>query len=136
MQLIAEDVAEAEFLRMCEAYRVDTDESKMNEDELNDLRAIKAKLVHELCSGALSLSEDGHVTYMPQHSPSAKPMKFGDVTGATFIAMDGAGMGKPNERMCRGCDQITGSSPGTTSKLRISDFRICMALTNLFLAAG
>jgi hypothetical protein len=135
MNLIAEEVAEQEFVRMCDAYRIDHDVSKMDEKELASWGDTKRVVVQALCSGALSVGEDGRATYNPRDTPNARPLRFADATGATFIALDGGG-DKHHERLCRACDQITGSAPGTTSKMRVADFRMCCNLVTLFLSAG
>lgn len=135
--VVAKEVAEAEFERLCDSHGVAHDESTMSADELDDFSKLKARIVKPIQAGRLTIGDGGEATYSPE-TPGVGPLTFRHATGATFIAMDGRDGKQPgqNTRLQLGITELTRSAPGTVSKLRVPDMNVCAALVNLFLVAG
>lgn len=123
---VAEDVALADFERMCALARVDTDESNMGEEEeLSKWRDLKADLVRLIRTGDIVVDESG--------SPSCAGVKFGAPKGSTFIALETYGKGKDMSNMAAAMCDMTGSDKGAFAKMHGRDFQNCTKIATLFL---
>lgn len=135
-EAVAQEVAEDEFARMCEARRLDVDESEMDEDDLAKFLEIKRHIVKAIARGDLMVGDNGDPVYTPPVA-GAKSLTFYQPTGATFMAMDSKD-GKYKGNMtatAAAITEMTRTTPGDVSKLAAPDFRICCDLANLFLAS-
>jgi hypothetical protein len=159
--VIAKEIAIDEFKRMCLAYRIDLAPSEeaieammrptLNEEtgeELapglsreeaaekltNAVAESEVLLIAAIMSGRLTVDEQGKPSYAPR-TPNAQVIKFKKPTGNTFLAMDAAG-DKPMLRSVLAAQELTGSAPGTLSKLEAGDFRVVTRLGQIFLAQG
>lgn len=133
---IALEVAEQEFERMCRARRVCTDTSELDADSIEQLEAIKRRLVRCMQDGSLVVMENGDPVYTPPVA-GAKPLTFHVPTGATFMAMDAKAGDSDGQaaRSARAITEMTRSSKGDIAKLEVPDWQICNVLATLFLAA-
>jgi hypothetical protein len=127
-EVVAKEVAEAEFDRLCDAHGVERDEASMSEEEREDFGKLKSRIVKSVQTGRLTIGNDGEVTFSPE-TPGISPLVFRPATGATFIAMDGRGDKPPgqNTRVQLGITELTRSAPGTIAKLRAPDLNVCAA---------
>lgn len=128
---VAEDVARAEFARMCVANRVEQDESELTADELKEWVELRGKIVADICRGALVIDAEGRPTYTPE---SGKAVTFQPATGASLMALETHGKGKEISNTVAAMADMTGTNKGDFSRMSARDFRACMRLTNLFLA--
>jgi hypothetical protein len=124
-QKMGEDVALAEFERMCSLARVDTDESTMDDESRTKWRELKGDLVKLIRTGAIVVDETG--------APTCAGLKFRAPTGATFIALETYGEGKNMSNMAAAMCEMTGSDKGTFAKLHGRDFQDCSKIATLFL---
>lgn len=129
---VAAEVAEAEFDRMCDANRIERDETKLDAEELEEWLAIKARLVAEICSGPLVIDTEGRPVYSP--STGGKAITFSPATGATLMALETHGKGKDVSNMVAAMAEMTGTSKGEFSRMPARDFQLCGRLARLFLA--
>jgi hypothetical protein len=127
---IAKEVAEAEFVRLCEANRIDHDTSDMTEKDLKAWDSLKDDIVRDLRLGTLIVGEDGKPTYTPPGASSG--FTFHSPTGATLIA----GRSKENEveNTIMALADMARVDRGTFSKLHARDFMSCSRIVRLFLA--
>jgi hypothetical protein len=128
--VVAREVAETEFERMCDAHRIDT--ASMAENDADEWAGVKAALVRVIMSGALIVGSDGLATYTPPGS--AKGLTFRRATGATYMALETYAGGKNMRNMCAAMADMTQADVGDFSKLDAPDFQICLRLGKLFLA--
>jgi hypothetical protein len=126
---IASEVAEQEFERMCEAFRVELDTSELTEDERKEWQDLRAEVVRDLRIGSLIVGVDGRPTYTPPGA--SKGFTFNAATGATLIAL----RSKTNEveGNCMAMADMTQTDRGTFSKLAARDFFACGRIVRLFL---
>jgi hypothetical protein len=127
---IAEEVALQDFERMCQAHRVDTDESELSEEEKEDFHDKRAKIVKAIRLGSLVVAESGLPTYTPRDG--GEPMTFYPATGATMMALESHGKGKDIANLMAALTEMTRSAKGTFSKLSARDFTFCSQLAALF----
>jgi len=127
---VAKEVAEAEFVRLCEANRIDLDTSDMTEDVQKEWDSLKDDIVRDIRLGTLIVGEDGKPTYTPPGASSG--FTFNAATGATFIAA----RAKQNdiESTVLALADMARVDRGTFSKLHARDFRACTRIARLFLA--
>lgn len=132
---IARDVAEAEFDRMCADRRVDTDETAMDGDDLDEFKKSKALIVRSIMRGDFIVGDNGECVYTPPVN-GAKAITFYRTTGAALMASDDAADGKNAAKLALVMAEMTKTARGELSKLDIADFNLCSKVAQLFLAAG
>lgn len=132
-EVVAHDVAVAEFERMCKSRRVDIDESGMSADDLESFEDVKSKIVGAIKRGEITVDDDGTPTFTPP-VPGAKGLTFYKATGATFMASDDAKENDKVKKTVAMLTEVTRSAKGDIAKLEAPDFKICQALLQLFLA--
>lgn len=128
---IAEEVAQADFLRMCETFRVDLDETSMTDAEKADLKSLRAEVVKDIRAGRLVISAEGFPTYNPV---GQKPLVFKKPTGATMMALETHPGEKNISNTMAALTDMTESSAGLFSKMEARDVQRLMRLGKLFLA--
>lgn len=128
---VAEDVAAAEFSRMCEAFRVDQDTSQLDEDELAEWNGLRDPIIRDICRGAIVIDPEGRPVYTPA---GGKPITFNQPTGATLMALETHGKGKDISNTVAAMADMTGTTKGTFSTMLARDFQSCSRLARLFLA--
>ena len=89
--VIAPEVAEAEFDRFADEMDLDLDESFMDEDDLTSFRRQKKRILNALKNGSLVINENGEAVYTPsnRNTKTQKAITFHERTGASLMAMDG-----------------------------------------------
>jgi hypothetical protein len=131
--VVAQEVAEEDFLRMCRAFRVDTNVQAM--DRLSALQFAERRetVVSCIMRGTLTVSpSDGLPTFMPEGS---KALTFKKPTGATFMIAEQAAPGtQPITRMAAAISEMTGINRPEISRLLGPDFTVAQQLASLFLA--
>jgi hypothetical protein len=128
---VAEEVASAEFSRLCAANRIDEDESIFTKDELAEWRSARAAIVRDICRGKVMIDPEGRPIWTTQEG---KALKFNRATTATFIALETYGKGKDVSNTMAAIGEMTGIGQGELSKLEASDFHGCNRIAQLFLA--
>jgi hypothetical protein len=82
MKTIPLDVAEAEFLRLADAWDIDVDVTGMEEADLEGFEPLRKRFVKRLSQGRLVVSEDGEQL--------VQPLKYGDKIDLTYKVPTGA----------------------------------------------
>jgi hypothetical protein len=132
--LVAEEVAEQEFIRFVDAMDIDVDPEGMDEEDRKGFVQQKIKIVSAIKSGALVINDNGEPVYTPVRTKDATPITFFEPTGASLMAMDRKKKTEDIGKFYAAMGDITKTSAGVFSKMRMSDLKICMAITTLFLA--
>jgi hypothetical protein len=128
---VAREVAEAEFDRMCDARRIETDTSELPDDEKAEFADIRGSIVRMIMRGALVVAESGDPTYTPVGAPA---LTFHPATGATLMALETHPGGKSIANMMAALTEMTRTDPGTFAKLAAPDAQACSRIGKLFLA--
>jgi hypothetical protein len=129
---VAEEVALAEFVRMCEKFRVDIDESAMTKAEQEDFAELRAELVKDMMHGRIIVGPDGRPTYQPA---DGKALTFNPPTGATLMALETYPAHKQIANTMAAMTDMTESKPGEFARMSSRDLQRCSRLAKLFLAA-
>jgi hypothetical protein len=132
--LVVEEVAEQEFIRFVDAMDIDVDPEGMDEEDRKGFVQQKTKIVSAIKSGALVINDNGEPVYTPVRTNDATPITFFEPTGASLMAMDRKKKTEDIGKFYAAMGDITKTSAGVFSKMRMSDLKICMAITTLFLA--
>lgn len=130
---IAKDVAEVEFIRMCDAFRIDHDTSELTEDERAEWDDLRESVLRDLRAGTLIVGEDGKPTYTPPGAP--KGVTFHPPTGATIIALETYAGSKNIANLVAAMADMTRTDRGEFGKMSAPDFHACTRVARLFLAA-
>ncbi len=128
---VAEEVALLDFARMCEAYRIEQDESELSEDDLTEWREERAGIVMLMRRGALVVGQDGSCTYTPSTGNS---VTFHPATGATMLALETHGKGKDVKNTIAAMADLCRVGAETFTKMGVQDFKACCRIANFFLA--
>lgn len=130
---IAKEVAEAEFDRMCVAFRIDCSTDELDEKELAEWTEVRGKIVQDLRTGALVVGEDGKPTYTPPVA-GADSLTFHPPTGATLMALETYAGEKGISNLVAAMADMTRRDRGLFGKMARPDFQVCSRLAGLFLA--
>lgn len=130
---VAEDVALQEFARLCDAYRIDTDESDLSPAEIKEWHETRAGIVKLIRSGSLIVGEDGKATYTPL---TGKSLTFQLPTGATMMALETHPKGKDIANLTAAMADMCEVGRDVFAKMGAQDFKHCTRIANLFLADG
>ena len=128
---VAEEVAAQEFTRMCEANRIEHDESALDEEEAKEWKALRDPIVRDIMHGHLVVDASGRAVYTPE---VGKAVTFNPATGATLMALETHGKGKDVSNMVAAMADMTGIAKGEFSRMGVRDFQACGRLARLFLA--
>lgn len=131
---IEKETAEQDFLRLCEANRVDTDTSELTDEERREWESLKGDIVKDIRRATLIVGEDGKPTYTPPGAP--KGYTFHPATGATLMALETYGSGKSVSNLVAAMAEVTRTDRGEFSKLPAKDFQACARLIRLFITAA
>jgi hypothetical protein len=129
---VAQEVAEADFVRLCAKRRIDVDETGMTEKEIETLAKMRAKIVKQITLGNLLIDEDGLATYTPP-VPDGKPLVFRMANAATLMAQDDAKGKGDHHQMIAMLAALTGWTKNDLSKLAPPDYLFCSTLVGVFL---
>lgn len=126
---VAREVASSEFLRMCAAYRINTDVDR-DAEETAEWDEISGAIIADMMSGALVVDEQGFPTYTPPGGPA---LTFHKATGATYTALETYPSAKQMQNMIAAVGELTRTDKPTLSKLEAPDFQALLRLAKLFL---
>src|SRR5690606_13016685 len=127
---IAKDVAEQEFERMCDAFRIDYSTNELGEKDLEEWTELRGKIVQVLRTGALIVGEDGKPTYTPPIGGDS--LTVHPPTGATLMALETYGQ-KNISNLVAAMAEMTRRDRSLFGKMAKPDFNVCSKLATLFL---
>lgn len=130
---IAKEVAEQEFNRFVESMDLDVDPADMDEDDLTEFTKQKSRVMSAIQSGALVINDDGEPVFTPQRTNDATAITFHEPTGASLMAMDRKKKTEDIGKLYAAMGDITKTHSNIFSKMKMSDLKVCMAITTLFL---
>jgi hypothetical protein len=128
---VAEEVAEADFVRMCETFRIDLDPASMTKEESEALAEQRAGIVRDMMRGRIVVGTDGRPTY---HPDVGKALTFNPPTGATLMALETYPGSKNIANTIAAMTEMTESKAGVFATMSAQDVKRCTRLAQLFLA--
>ena len=129
---VAREVAEAEFIRFCDAMDVDYNTDRMTDEDAKDFNESKGLLLDALQIGVLEIDSDGMAVVYPKKG-DIKQIKFNELCGADYVAMDNKKDTQSFAKMFAMMGSITKLPPATFSKLKKFDAKVCLSIAKLFL---
>ena len=131
---ISREMAEQEFDRFGASMDLDFDTSFMDEEDRKGFEQAKRRIVKALMSGAMFINDDGCPVFKPQRvDTDVNPITFYESTGATYMAMDRKKKTEDMGKMMALMADYTQTSSGLFAKMKNADFKVCLAVTTLFL---
>lgn len=90
-QVVALEVAQVDFERLCKARRIKTVDSDWTEEEQEAFSKLRKHICESICEGRLEIDNDDDPVLNPTGAEATVParIKFKKPKGATFLAMDG-----------------------------------------------
>lgn len=129
---VAREVAEAEFIRFCDAMDVDYNTDRMTDEDEKDFNESKGLLLDALQIGVLEIDSDGLAVVYPKKG-DIKQIQFNELCGADYVAMDNKKDTQSFAKMFAMMGSITKLPPATFSKLKKFDAKVCLSIAKLFL---
>lgn len=129
---VAAEVAELEFVRMCEAHRINPEPELADDDERAAWADVKAPIVRLLTAGSLIVDPAGLPTYTPPGS--GKGITFYKATGATYMALETYPATKQLQNTVAAMAEMTRTNAPEFGKMDLADFQACLKVAKLFLA--
>lgn len=131
---IASEVAEQEFNRFVDAMDLDVDPDGMDEEDLKGFETQKQRVIEAIKQGILVINDDGEPVFTPQRTQDIESITFYEPTGASLMAMDRRKKNEDMAKMYALMGSITKVHANTFAKMKMSDLKVCQAITILFLA--
>jgi len=130
---VALEVAEQEFARFASEMDLDVDESEMTREDLDSFLPRKRRIVRAIMKGHLVFNEDAEPVFTPQKGDRS-PLTFYEWEGKDLSAMDKAKENETNEKQNAFLARWTKTHPERFEKMKGRDYKVCTALSSLFLA--
>lgn len=130
---VDQQTAEFEFDRFLYTMELETDTGELDEDELKAFNSLRDTFVKAVMAGRLVVNESGEPVYTPVTIEDATPLTFHEPTGAAFMAMDRRKQGEDMAKMAALMGAITKTGPARFSKMGARDWKVCQAITALFM---
>lgn len=132
-ELIVKEVAEIEFSRFVDLMDLDIDPADMDEEDKKGFDQQYRRIIQAIQTGALIVNDNGEPIFTPQRSEESKPITFHEPTGASLMAMDRKKKSEDIAKLYATMADMTKTHISTFSKMKMSDLKVCMAVTTLFL---
>jgi len=134
---IDEQLAEEEFVKICEDWEIDIDESNMDSEEKIDFKSVKVKVIKAIRLGRLVYNSDGTIIYtLSKHSidfvGTELTIKVPD--GVAYTDMDQFKKDKDMHKTFTILSYMIGKPLPVINKLDGRDLKPLLALASLFLA--
>jgi hypothetical protein len=130
-QKVAEEVAQAEFDRMCDAGQILREESEFSADELEEWKELRRSFVRDICRGALVIDTEGRPVYTP--IGGKRSFTFNRATGATLSALETYPKHKSIDNTIAALMDVTGCNKGDFGRMDARDVQACGRILGLFL---
>lgn len=130
---VDQETATADFDRFTESMDLDVDPVGMDDEDKIDFERHRGKLIEALRVGSLVINDTGEPVFTPQRE-TGTPITFHEPRGSALMAMDRKKKNHDMGKLFATMAEMTGCNPGTFSKMRMPDLKICMAIVTLFLA--
>jgi hypothetical protein len=129
---VAREVAESEFLRICDAFRIEHDTSALPADELEEWKDLTEPIIRNIMRGIIIVDDEGKPTYTPPGAAAGVTFHF--PTGATLTALETYPREKQIANMMAAIAEMTHTDRSDFGKMRAADVQACCRLGKLFLA--
>jgi hypothetical protein len=134
-EIVAEEVAVAEFDRFVEAMGLDLDDAAMDQDDKASLENEKGRILRAIRRGFMVVNDAGELVFTPQRekTPDKTPIRFREPTGATLMAIDRHKEGKNVHKLYAILADVAGCEQKRFALMAHADAAVCRAVASLFL---
>lgn len=131
---IVREVAEAEFDRFTSAMDIDVDPTYMDAEDKKGFEQQREKILAAIQIGSVVINDDGEPEFTPTGAGAdVNAIVFHEPTGASLMAMDRKKKTEDIGKLYATMSDMTKTSAGLFSKMKMRDLKICMAITTIFL---
>jgi hypothetical protein len=127
---VAEDVCRSEVERFLTAMDIDSDKSKMDDEDRAGFDSAVNRLITAMQAGRLHINDDGEPVFQPTSGPE---VRFPEPTGAAYMEMDRRKKGHDVSKMVALMAGISGHPPKVFANMKNRDFKVCQSIVTLFL---
>lgn len=130
----AMEVAEQEFDRWADAWRIDTEVLTMDEDDAEDFKNLKRKVLLSIRRGDTTITAEGNLHYkLFQPVGRLSEVEVKRPKGAAYFDMDKSKDGKNMNKMGHFLAAAIGEPIGVFAKMDGVDMKYFQVIYNLFL---
>lgn len=129
---VAREVAEAEFEKFAELMWLDVNPEGLDADDKKHLETAKRSFVRACMDGFLSVNSSGEPVLKPQ--AGGDPITFHEPKGEAIMARDSKKQGHDQAKLVATMVKMTGETEERFKAMVGRDFKVCEAITILFLA--
>jgi hypothetical protein len=132
---VAIEVCEEDFERFLESMDLKdkTESTRLDDEDKKSLVEVKHTIIDAIRKGSLVIDDKGQPVFRPQVG-AGEAITFYEPTGAQLMEMDRIKAGHSVARQNALMGAITKTSPGRFASMALRDYRVCQAITSLFLA--
>lgn len=127
------ETAEQELERFYDEMEIDTDKTKMDDEDVKSFNNAVNNLTKSIMLGALTIGETGEPTFVPRRSDDKTPITFREPTGACLMSTDKKGKGKDVSKTFTAMAEMTGQPAKRFALLKQKDVQICLDIFVLFM---
>jgi len=129
-QTVCAEVARDEFNRFLDVMAIEgVPEDKVDAEDNEGYKDARHKVERAIMAGRMSIDDEGRPVFMTQTGV----ITFNEPTGATLMAADRKKKAEDASKMIAMMADMTQLPAKTFGAMRMSDLKVCMAVTLLFL---
>ncbi len=136
--VVAPKVAELEFERFTNMWRVDTDLEGLDEEDVKSFESTKRKIVNAICRGTLTVDETGEVLNYRIEFPAItglESLKISPPTGAAIAKWDRFKERDQVKKIYASMGDICNCNPAIFNTMDMRDLKVLQAVSTLFLVS-
>lgn len=134
--VIAKELAEKEFDRLCQLWDIDNDTELMNKEDSSGFNAQRAPIVIGFMTGRLALEDNGVLSVKLMHSKKTNMTVLNlDPDKADFLSMDNFSSGENYHKIRALTASMAGITIGSCASISPKDDKVIQKVVSLFLAS-
>lgn len=134
VEVVAQEVAEAEFDRFVDLMDIDLDPDVMDDEDKKGVALQKTRMIKAIQRGSLVINDKGEPVFTPQRKAGVGPITFHCPTGAALMEVDKKKEGHDVAKSVTVMASISKTNPAVFANMEWPDFNVCSAVLTIFLA--
>lgn len=130
-EVVAKEVAEADFERFCNAQRIDLDFEDFTDEDRQAFEGHQKKIVKAIRRGSMVVNDQNEAVF----TCNAGTVVFKQPKASCLLAMDRAKKGQDTKAMFDVMGDMVGQHPSVFGRMDTVDAKVCLAVASLFLGS-
>ncbi len=135
-EIVVREVAEQEFDRWADAWRIDTDIGHMDGEDTQDFENEKHKIINNIVRGYAAVNEEGNIVYkLSEPVGSLEEIELKRPRGRAWIASDKPKLNRNAAKTIHLIADAIGQIPAIIKRMDGIDVKFLFSVYNLFLGS-